>query len=81
MGVSWGVGLGEGGGGGRTSVDAEYLVVDDDAEGEVVKHVGEVVPYVGVAVLAGALGVEAVRLGDAAGLVVSSYQMDAAGVS
>ena len=62
-------------------MDAEYLVVDDDAEGEIVEHIGKVVPYIGVAVFAGALGVEAVGLRHAAGLVISSYQMDAAGVS
>ena len=62
-------------------MDAEYLVVDDHAEGQKVKHVGKVVPDVGVAVLARALGVEAVRLRHASRLVVSSDQSDAVGVS
>lgn len=64
-----------------TSVDAENLVVYYDTQGQKVKHVGKVVPDVGVAVLARALGVEAVGLGDAAGFVVASDQMDSVGVS
>jgi hypothetical protein len=48
--------------GGRTSVDAEDLVVDDHAECQKVKHIGEVMPDVGVAVLARAFRVKAVRL-------------------
>jgi len=51
---------------------AEYLVVNDNAEGEVVEHVGEVVPDIGVAVFARAFCVEAVGLGYAAGFVVSA---------
>jgi hypothetical protein len=33
-------------------VEAEDLVVDEGGEGEVVEEVGEVLPHVGVAVLA-----------------------------
>lgn len=60
---------------------AENLVVDYDAEGEEIEHVREVVPDVGVSVLASAFGVEAVGLGDTAGLVVSAYEVDTFGVS
>lgn len=56
----------------QTTVDAEDLVIDDAGEGEVVKHVGEVVPDSGVAVLAAAFGVEAVGLGNTARLVVAA---------
>ena len=38
----------------------EYLVVNDDAQGEKVKHVGKVVPHIGVSVLAAAFGVETI---------------------
>lgn len=68
-------------GGREAAVDAENLVVDDNTEGEEVEHVGEVVPNAGVAVLARALGVEAVALGDAAALVVAADQVDAVRVA
>lgn len=56
----------------QTTVDAEDLVIDDAGEGEIVEHVGKVVPDSSVAVLATAFGVEAVGLGDTAGLVVAT---------
>lgn len=62
-------------------MDAEDLVVDDDAEGEEVEHVREVVPDVGVAVFAIAFGVEAVGLGDATRFVVAADQVYAVGVA
>lgn len=68
-------------GGGQAAVDAEDAVVDDDAEGEEVEEVGEVVPYVGVAVFAVAFGVEAVGLRDAAGFVVAADQVHAGWVA
>lgn len=60
---------------------AEDLIVDDDTEGEEVEHVCEVVPDVGIAVFAGALGVEAVGLGDATGFVVSADEVDSGRVA
>ena len=60
---------------------AEDLVVDHDAQGEEVEHVGKIVPDVGIAVFSGTLGVEPVRLGHAAGFMVSTDEMDALGVS
>ena len=65
----------------EAAVHAEDLVVDDDGEGEEVEHVGKVVPDVGVAVFAVALGVEAVGLGDAAGLVVAADKVHAGRVA
>lgn len=61
----------------QAAVYAEDLVVDDNREGQKVKHVGEVVPDVGVAVFARAFCVEAVRLRDAARLVVTTDEVDA----
>lgn len=43
-----------------TSVDAEYLVVDNDAQRHKVKHVGKVVPHVGISVFARAFGIESI---------------------
>lgn len=54
---------------------AEYLIIDDNGEGEKIKHVGKVVPDVGISVLPTALGVEAVGLGNASRLVVSADQV------
>lgn len=68
-------------GGGEAAVDAEDLVVDDDAERQEVEHVREVVPDVGVAVFARTLGVEAVGLRDAAGFVVTADEVHAVWVS
>lgn len=53
-------------------MDAEYLVVYNDAEGEEVEHVCEVVPDVCVSVFPSTFGVEAVGLGDAAGFMVAA---------
>ena len=60
---------------------AEDLVVDHDAEGQEIEHIREIVPDIGVAVLAGAFCVETVRLGDAAGFMISANQVDTLGVS
>lgn len=54
----------------------EYLVIDHYTEGEEVEHVCEVVPDIGISVLASALGVETVRLRDTARLMVTTDQMD-----
>lgn len=61
----------------QPAVYAEDIVVDDDREGEVVKHVGEIVPDICVAVFSRTLGVEAVGLGYAARFVVSADEVNA----
>jgi hypothetical protein len=48
----------------QTAVNAEDGVVDDDAEGEKVKHVGKVLPDGWRAVFASTFEVEAIRLKD-----------------
>ena len=65
----------------KSAMDTEDLVVDHNAEGEEVEHVGEVVPDVGVPVFAGALGVEAVGLSYAARFVITADEVYAIGVS
>ena len=55
----------------------EDLVVDQGGKGEVVEEIGEVLPDICVAVLAQALVVEAVDLGDLTGLVVAAEDGDA----
>ena len=61
----------------EAAVKAEDLVVDECGKREVVEEVGEMLPYVGIAIFAEALVVETVNLGDLAGLVVSSEDSDA----
>ena len=61
--------------GGQAPVHAEDLVVDHHRQRQEGEHVGEVVPHVGVAVLARALRVEPVRLRHAARLVVAADQV------
>lgn len=55
----------------------EDLVVDQGGKGEVVEEIGEVLPDICVAVLAQALVVEAIDLGDLTGLVVTAKDGDA----
>lgn len=50
---------------GQTAVNAEDLVVNDDAEGKKIEHVGEVMPYIRIAILARTFGIETVGLRDA----------------
>jgi hypothetical protein len=61
----------------QTTVDTEYLVVDDAGEGKVVEHVGEVMPDSSVTVLTAALCIKAVGLGNSSRLVVATDEMDA----
>lgn len=60
---------------------AEDLIVDDNRQRQEVKHVGEIVPHIRIAVLSRALGVEAVRLGDTARLVVATNEVDSVWVA
>ena len=54
-----------------------YLRVDESGEWQIVEQVGEILPHVGVAVLAQALVVEAVHLCDLTRLVVAAQYCDA----
>lgn len=65
----------------KASVQAEDLVVDEGGEGKVVEQVGEVLPHVGISVLAETLIVEAIDLGDLTRLVVAAEDSDALGIS
>lgn len=60
---------------------AEDLVIYNDRQCQEVEHVGEIVPDIRVAVLSRALGVEAVRLGDAARLVIATDEVDSVWVA
>lgn len=62
---------------GKSTVETEDLVVNESGEWEVVEEVGKVLPHVRVSVLAEALVVESVDLGDLTGLVVSTEDSDA----
>ena len=65
----------------QAAVKAEDLILDQGGQGQVVEQIGEVLPDVGVAIFPEALIVEAVDLGDLAGLVVSAKDGDALRVS
>lgn len=64
-----------------TPVYAKNLVIYYNAERQEVEHIGEIVPDVGIAVLARAFGVKAIGLGNATRLVIASDQMYSVGVS
>ena len=57
-------------------MQTEDLVLDEGGEGEEVEEVGEVLPDVGVAVLAQSLVVKAVHLGDLSRFVVPAEDRD-----
>jgi hypothetical protein len=65
----------------ESAVDTKYLVVDDDGQGQVVEHIGKVVPNIGVAIFATAFSVEAVRLCYTAGFVVATDEVNSIRVS
>ena len=65
----------------QPSVQAKDLVVNQSGEREVVEEIGKVLPYVRVAVLAQALVIEAVNLGDLAGFMVAPEDGDAGRVA
>ena len=46
-------------------MDTEYLVIDNNTQGQEVEHIGEVMPDIGVAVLAGALCIKTIGLRNA----------------
>ncbi len=62
-------------------MNTKDLIVDDDAQGEKIKHVRKIMPDVGVAVFARTFRVESIGLRHAARLVVASNEMHATGVS
>lgn len=59
-------------GGRESSMKAEHLVSHNCSQGQVVKQVGQELPDVSVAILAEALIVEAIYLGDLTTLVVAA---------
>jgi hypothetical protein len=65
----------------QASVKAEYLVINESRERQVIKQVREVLPDVRIAVLSQALIVEAIDLGDLARFVVPSEDGNALRVS
>lgn len=64
-----------------TSMYAENLIVDHHTEGQEVKHIGKIMPNIGVSVFARAFRIETVGLGHAPRLMISSNQMHTVGVS
>ena len=66
--------------GGETAMQTEDLVVDQSGKRQIVEKICEVFPDVRISVLAEALVVETVDLGDLAGLVVTAEDGDALGV-
>jgi hypothetical protein len=65
----------------ETAVEAEDLVVDQCGKRQIVEKICKVFPDVGVAVFSKALVVEAVDLGDLAGLVIPTENGNALWVS
>ena len=62
-------------------MQAKDLVLDEGGEGQVVEEIGEVFPDVCVAVFTEAFVIEAVDLGDLAGLVVATEDGYSLGVA
>lgn len=62
-------------------MDTENLIVDDDAQGKEIEHIGEVMPDICVSVLPGAFCVKAVRLRDSTRFMVATDEVHAMWVS
>lgn len=62
-------------------MDAEDLVINDDAQCQEVEHVCEVVPDIGVSIFTRTLGIEPVRLCYAPRFMVTSYKVHTRGIS
>jgi len=65
----------------QAAMHAENLIIYNDGEGEVVEHIGEIMPNARIAIFARALSVEAVGLCYAAGLVVATDEVHAVRVA
>lgn len=65
----------------QPTMQTEDLVFNESGERKVVEEIGKVFPYIGVAVFAKALVVEAVHLGDLAGFVVAAEDGNPLGVT
>ena len=60
----------------ETAVEAKDLVFNDSSQGQVVKKLSELLPDVGIAILAQAFVIESVHLSDLSRLVVASQDCD-----
>lgn len=65
----------------KTAVHTEDLVVDDHAQGQEIKHVGEVVPDISTPIFPCALRIKSVGLSNAARLMVATDEMNTMRVS
>jgi hypothetical protein len=65
----------------EAAMDAEDLIVDNDAQRQEIKHVSEIMPNVRVTVFAGAFGIEAIGLCYPPRLMVPADQVYSVRVS
>lgn len=65
----------------ESSMHAKHFIFYDACYGQVVKHIGEVLPGRSVPKLLLALHVEAVVLSDTSSFVISSYESDSIRIS
>src|SRR5947209_3571539 len=65
----------------QSAVQAKDLVVNQGGEGEVVEEIGKVFPHICIAVLAQALVIEAVDLGDLARFMIAAEDRYAGGIA
>jgi hypothetical protein len=66
---------------GETTMNAENLIIDDSREGQIIKDLCAVAPYVDRTILSQALIVEAIDLGDLSAFMITSNQGDSFWVS
>lgn len=57
-------------------METEDSIFDDCSEGQIIEQICKVLPHIGVAVLAHALIIEAIDLGDLSTLMVASQNSD-----
>lgn len=66
---------------GKTSVEAENLVVNERSERKIVEEICKELPYVRIAVFSKTFVVEAIDLGNLAGLVITTKDCDTLWIS
>ena len=62
-------------------MQAEELAIDQPAQRDIIKHIGEVLPDIRVSILPAALIIEPIDLGYGCPLVIASEDCDPVGVS
>lgn len=59
----------------------KYFFINNCSQGEIIKYLGAISPYINRSVLSEALIIEAINLGDLSTFMVTSYQAHSVGIA